>query len=103
MQGIQPLQQATAGEVASKKIADSTLSYQVDHETWYLSVSHYQRQQNAYLREWHNHYTELQIKVGSVLEEFAHAMAEKAIGLKAKDAQRRLCTQLHEKVWKVGA
>ena len=101
MQGIQPLEQATAGEAVNEKSADSTLFCQVDHETWYLSVSHYQRQQNAYLRDWHNHYAELQVKVGSVLEEFARAMAEKAAGLEAKDAQRHLCKQLHEKVHKV--
>jgi hypothetical protein len=70
----------------------------VEHETWYLSVLHYHRQRDTYVRDWLAHRSELEVKVQSALAEYAREMAVREAEQVAVEAQLALCRKLHHKV-----
>ena len=72
---------------------------QVAHETWVLSMRHYHQQKLAYLRDWNNHYKELQGKVKGALTDYMDKMAVREAGQVAMETHAALCKQLHEKVF----
>ena len=61
-------------------------------------MQHYQRQRDAYLRDWQVHHSGLEVKVQSALTDYAREMAVKEAEHVAMETQTALCRKLHHKV-----